>query len=300
MRLFIIDTQVILHQIACILEKRFGKASLTPEQQTTAALYVEYAIAHANNLGWVPYFQQADDECLVVWVDDSKPYWRTTAYPDYKGKRSRKPHYDKIFNLVCYHFNECDVPMSVIRFPTYEADDIAAAIVRLWLESERKWLTQIHLCTVDSDWHGLVVDPAIYWLGTRDFVPRVRTRPEIYNWLMSQWNKQSKRKQRLWALPGYHDFQPDQIWNWKAAAGDRSDNLPEGTPHHMINLMKPPRTNDLTVDTNTRNRIFRAIAIATQPNIQQGEQALQAIHFLGLTTPITTLAFPRQLDTAPV
>ena len=299
MRLFIIDTQVVLHQIASALERRFGVDPLEPERQVTAGLFVQSAISHINNLGWIPYFQQVAHECLVVWVDDSKPYWRASAYPKYKGNRSLKPHYKTLYGLTCYHFNESAAPISVIRFPAYEADDIAAAIVRLWLESSRQMLTQIHLCTVDSDWHGLIADPAIFWLGTRDFVPRVRTRAEVYNWLTSQWNKQSKRKKGLWTLPGYQDFHPDHIWDWKSAVGDKADNLPEGAPRHMIDLMHPPRTNDLAINDSARNKIFKGVSIATQPNIAKSEQALQALHYLGFTAPITTLTFPRQLDTVP-
>ena len=62
MRLFIIDTQVILHQIAYVLERRFGVAPLTPEPQVAAGLFV-------SNQPVTPYQQRLCQLILAAQKD---------------------------------------------------------------------------------------------------------------------------------------------------------------------------------------------------------------------------------------
>lgn len=285
MKLVIVDASVVLYQIAGIIDSRYGEKVT---ESGEAAVYAEAAIQFVNKLGWLPALQ--NQPCKVVWVEDAKPYWRYKLYPQYKSHRKAKP---LGFSVAAQVFKKA--PVARLKFAGYEADDIAAAIVRLWLKSTNQIVNQIFLATVDSDWCGLVLHPEIYWLNTRGFEPRLRSRTQIYNWLCGKWAKQSKKKQAMWQLPSFPGFSCSDIWNWKIATGDAADNLGIDSAPHFINLIRPPRIYDLCDQPNSVSAIHQCINRAEVINKAGVRDAQNAIFALGLTLPIDTLLIPANI-----
>ena len=283
--------------VPCRLDDFLCSPKLGPQDSELVAalnkieIYAELAGMWINQLGWAPALGQAD--CAVVWACDSKPYWRSLIDPEYKAGRSAKT---AKFYAAANGMDRAE-GINRINIPGQEADDIAAGIVRAWIENSTGQFDQLFLATIDSDWHGLVQHPDIFWISLQTFPPRIRDKETIYNWLISKWNQQSKWKQKLWALPNYNDFHPAQIWDWKVATGDSSDNLGEGTAKHMINLMHPPKSFDVLADSGNVNTIYRAINNAKKKDgVTDSTQAikLSMLNF-GAMPPIETLAVPTNL-----
>lgn len=114
-----------------------------------------------------------------------------------------------------------------LRFTGYEADDVAASIVRCnsALPADRQH--NILLVTVDNDWLGLVSD-RVAWFESQSRFPRLRD--DIS--LISYW---SERRE------GYPVTEPRQIWDMKTIYGDKSDALPPGSPLEVIDLLGAPQ-----------------------------------------------------------
>jgi 5'-3' exonuclease len=295
MKLIIIDTSVILHQILNQALTRWTEV-WSPKHE----IYLEESIAYINNLGWLPILER--HQCKTVWVCDSKPYWRSIFEPEYKGNRPAKhPRYQDaldLFDRISLTPPSPESPkLTRLDFDGYEADDIAAAIVRLWTaRNEDKTkppspVTQIFLATVDSDWLGLIANRNVFWCCTMSHSPRLRQKEESFNWLQAQWNKQSKKKQKLWEMPHEFVYRPSDIWQWKLAVGDKSDNLFPGCPSFMIDLFAPHHDFDLTLKAESR---VIAETIAKAPFIDNTHTTahLDAICSLGATPPVDTLYIP--------
>jgi len=251
-----------------------------------------------SNAGWLPALEGHDTK--VVWVHDSpsdangkRTYWRCDYNPDYKGNRtSPKPEgYDVVMQQIRAS------SASSIHIFKQEADDIAAAIVRHWMTNQfTSGIDQIFLATVDSDWHGLIMN-GVYWAGIREYPPRLRGKAEAYNWLYSQWHKQSKKRQRAWALPAYQDFHPTHIWDWKLAVGDRSDNVPAGSPEFMVNLMRPARDHEILGSPNEK-AIHEAINLTPLCDHDLARRHKQGMFQMGVTPPIQNLLLPESVGIA--
>ncbi|MEM9263918.1 MAG: hypothetical protein AAGA46_00160 [Cyanobacteria bacterium P01_F01_bin.13] len=275
-----------------IIGQSIPKTLSTKYQQALDAieLYAHIAADWVNQLGWAPMLQQQD--CAVVWAVDSKPYWRTSIDPNYKGCRNAKiPQYYAAFKGI----GQADGVSAEI--PGQEADDVAAAIVRLWLRESSGQFDQIFLGTIDSDWHGLVQSPNIFWLNLKNYPPRIRSKEIIFNWLCSKHKQQSKRKQNLWPLPDYNSFNPAHIWDWKVAVGDSADNLGEDSARLMIDLLHPPKHFDPLQNPDSINTLYSAINKAkkgTKSSVPATELELAMLE-LGVTAPIDTLAIPANL-----
>jgi hypothetical protein len=340
MKLVVIDTSVILHQIADIIDRRWWAQPinaivhiLTPlviadrclltelkisrkkytfatpptwlffqaintaaaiaemykqevanwDYNTWAAesqVYAQSAITYTNALTWAPSLQSPDTR--VVWAMDSKPYWRSRFQPDYKAGRSAKPScYGDLLKLVA----QADI--STIAFPGYEADDVAAAIVRMWDVSAKQNIKAIYLATVDSDWLALIRH-GVTWVNTAQHTPRVRGKLEAFTWLRSKWNAQPKKWQKVWELPSQLRFRPTDVWEWKLAVGDKSDNIPAGAPRHMVDLMNPPKEYDLTAPAHQRD-ILKAIGGAKSIDVDAGDAARGVMFYFGANLPIDPL-----------
>jgi 5'-3' exonuclease len=280
-KLVILDTSVIIFQLMAKIQQLWGDSF-----PCDAAIYTQNAIKYLNENGWLPGLH--GEECKVIWVEDRKPYWRSQFSGDYKATRSIKP---EVFADIYGVFADSDVAKIAIQ--GYEADDIASAIVRLWMQSDRKNIDQLFLATVDSDWMGLVADQNVFWCGTREYPPRLRQRAEIYAWLRGKWNKQSKKKQKLWALPDELVFRSSDIWRWKIATGDASDNVRADSAEYMIDLLSPPRIYDL-VNTHA-DEIKRAIAGAKLVSRNGWKDAQSVIFALGMLPPVDVLYLPQNL-----
>ncbi len=273
--LIIVDTSVIAFQMSAQIDK----AGLT---ETNAKVYAYMAAEWVNSLGWIPALQSTG-KC--VWAIDSKPYWRNQLFPDYKAGRKPKP---ASFHTAMEGILSSSA--SLIDIKSQEADDVAAAIVRLWLDSSSGLIDQIYLATVDSDWHGLVQNPDIFWLNTRNHPPRVRSREEIFNWLCSKWNQQSKKRQKWWALPSYQSFRCDDVWRWKIAVGDKADNLSDGSAKYLIDLLRPPKQFDILESKESVNTIYRGVNLASKPDLSLAHECKQGMLSLGALPPIEMIS----------
>lgn len=166
-----------------------------------------------------------------VGVMDSKPYWRSVYYPEYKQGRPPKPYTLSVcleYALkVAASFN---IPM--LSYPGFEADDIAATLVKYHRLSKynsdlKSWnaISHIYLNTVDSDWIQLVSD-VVTWVNTGPWEPIIRDTVTSLDWI----------KKRL-KVSLQH---PQDIVPIKCIQGDKSDNLPPGTLPYLIDLANPP------------------------------------------------------------
>jgi hypothetical protein len=161
-----------------------------------------------------------------VWCLDSKPYWRSRFEPEYKGTRGGhkldiQPTLDLLDELGCI----------TIGFPEFEADDIAAALVKIWPSLHH------YLLTTDSDWSGMVGGNVT--MLSPLFEPRVREPVHVWGWLKGKYAKLPKCQQRKWNMPGVVGFDPSMVWQFKSVFGDTSDNLPPGVHPGMIDLFNP-------------------------------------------------------------
>ena len=121
----------------------------------------------------------------------------------------------------------------------YEADDWAAMATRLLRPDEK-----LILATVDSDWLGLC-SANVTWFCMHGYYPRVR---------------QSLADLNLWgAKKGYRALkEPRDLWTLKTETGDKSDNLPPGTPREVIDLLAPPSEFDLALTDPWQVKALRA------------------------------------------
>jgi 5'-3' exonuclease len=182
---------------------------------------------------------------VAVIVDDNsveEPYWRKQLFPDYKGNRSPKP--DQFFSVAqqgLQYATDPQSPFYYIQKAAYEADDFAGAFVKIKrlcqsLLSQNSQDSQdshpphvdliaereIWLYTVDSDWLQLVGN-GVTWFNTGPWEPRVRGYLEAIGW--------AKKRLKV------NIQSPEQIVDTKMVQGDKSDNLPKGSPRYLIDLM---------------------------------------------------------------
>jgi hypothetical protein len=108
----------------------------------------------------------------------------------------------------------------------YEADDWAAT-VRV-LNDRLPEPNNLTLVTVDSDWMGLV-NERTNWFCMKGWVPRSRT------YRSTEFDKWTARRLSCTVK------EPFQIWDVKQRQGDKSDNLPKGSPLEVISLLEPPK-----------------------------------------------------------
>ena len=169
---------------------------------------------------------------VAIIVDDNGgtlPYWRKQIYPAYKGNRSQKPDLVlSVGQLGLQYISQPNSPFHYFSVPGYEADDIAGALVYIKRLNQQLGGNplianrELRLYTVDSDWLQLVGN-GVTWYNSGPWAPRVRGHFEACEWAL-------KRLKVNISHPG-------QIVDTKMIQGDKSDNLPKGTPRHMIDLM---------------------------------------------------------------
>lgn len=197
------------------------------------------------------------DNIQLVYVTDSKPYWRVDylkqpevyegifdrareayklKYP--KGRKQFKPeevHYKAGRAFPKPAFTKTKKQMreiadrngfNMLSVHGYEADDLAAALVMTNRMLPKEQQNNIVLATVDTDWMGLIDDKTT-WFCTFGYAPRVRyTMEHINGWSL----------RRL----GTSLSCPSDIWRVKTQQGDKSDNLPPGSPIETFDLTQPP------------------------------------------------------------
>lgn len=240
---FIIDTNVVIYNILAKVTHSNSSdltgCQLPANTLEAARAYTDLALDWVNELGFIaePFRPRT---AIVVWVTDSKPYWRSGEYPEYKGTRRKTKHdfFWQIHASVVQKFN----PIAV---PHYEADDIAALYRRIW-DKKRidSSLDHLFLCTLDTDWMGLISEHTT-WVDLGGYSPRIRSVVNFHShWLSGKFNKETKKVSAKLDHDKAASF-PSYIWEWKHISGDISDNLPPGSPRHLINLLEPPEQHRL-------------------------------------------------------
>jgi hypothetical protein len=151
-------------------------------------------------------------------------YWRTRECKrlgiDYKaGRKEKSATWNVINERFLSRCNQLGVP--ILSFPLFEADDVASLVVKVATEN----FVGVDLFTVDTDWLGLVSD-SVKWLNMAHWSPRLRNNVES----ISEWSE---------ARLGVKISAPEEIWEVKSIQGDKSDNLPPGTPLGLISLIEP-------------------------------------------------------------
>ena len=274
MKLAIFDTNCLAHK--CV--RSAHSAGLSEEDER---IYYTTVIMWADALGFVPKLRDRDD-VTSCWITDSKPYWRTKYKLDYKGNRKKRTDEVKTsLDIFEQCFELADIPL--LGIPQYEADDIAGAIVKLWEKSQRNF-DELFLVTVDSDWQGLVVDDSVCWLNLLNYAPRARRTPEVYQWLVKDYNKSPKYKKKAWELPSFYDFSSAQIWEWKGVSGDKADNIEAADGHWLTDLFEqPPQWN---LANHSQTQIFKFIATNQRRVKTDWFSAEQSILSLGLSLPV--------------
>lgn len=245
--LVIYDTSVICHRIIDLTTVE-GKIrnQLTNKNRDER---IKAGIMLYSSLFWLESLNAEDVDIIWVGDDKSEKYWRIDAVREwldtleeddsslarwkssragYKGNRFHEP-----YRTWC--MKRMDKFSNCLTIPGYEADDIAAGIVRD-IDGTRPVL----LATIDSDWIQMV-DETVTWVCMHGYAPQVRDIRGGKIWLANKLRKESGKAQ--WALSeaGISLLDPDlrDIVKWKSIMGDKSDNLPPGTPSTFIDLFNP-------------------------------------------------------------
>ncbi|MEM8610380.1 MAG: hypothetical protein AAGF93_00065 [Cyanobacteria bacterium P01_H01_bin.105] len=275
--LVIIDTSCILHQISHLLAT-FG------DNHESTYEYSYLALQWVDSLAFCPQWSADRENFRVLWACDRKPYWREDFEPEYKGHRGAPPPSLKFVKEAFFKLH-CEGKLIGLSLANQEADDIAAAIVR---QRNQLPFKRYYLFTTDSDWQGMVADSRVTWCDSVGYEPRVRSREEIHNWISSKHRNQSVRDQLLWPLPDRDEFVPEDVWSWKSAVGDPSDNLPPGTPAYLINLFQPPAEYDPVI---RHPESIQATVTRTLKHSLPAHSGLEkTLHYYGVGLPLPVLS----------
>ena len=273
-RLFLIDAYVLFYRINHILKE---VPNLTDREKS------DYCVASFNwiqQVGFLPF--RGAKNSLVVWLLDSKPYWRTWYCPEYKEGRPPKP---PLFNSIRDLFFRGGYPS--LALPSYEADDLAALYVAIWGGSRNGNLGQVYLCTIDSDWQGLLGAKGLFWFDIYGYQPRLRTEDELYSWMAGKINRSSAAQRSAWKLPPRGQFRASDIWKWKSAGGDKADNLGPGSHLGLIDLVNPVegyRLADSPQAVDRAKEVLKGVGLF-EPALDL-EECEKVFRFMGVQVPI--------------
>jgi 5'-3' exonuclease len=276
MILQVIDYSVLIYNITANLEnlnlperypflksafpQYFAKKSLT--EVTQEYIKSQWILAFYRGPEYTPLTR-----FIPVLVKDSKPYWRSLYYPEYKG--NRPPKTDTFYSIKATGerlAQKLNIP--ILSEYGYEADDLAAAIVKnqLFCQSlecqtpEEKAFAdlEIRLWTVDSDWHQLV-SKSVTWYNTGPWEPLIRGPREAKAW--------AKKRLKV-------DLEhPQDIVPIKCIKGDKSDNLPPGTKPFFIDLFNPHQSHRLLAKEQFVDQLFSLLeAPLNNPEMLLGAQ----------------------------
>jgi DNA polymerase-1 len=141
-------------------------------------------------------------EYLIVVFDTKEPTFRHKIYDDYKATREKMPD-DMVSTIPRMRQALISLNLCILEKPGYEADDIIATIARQYASEDLK----VYIISGDKDLAQLVSDNiSIYAMGKG-----ANQDPEIFD--------RSKVKEKYGVFP-------EQITDWLAMMGDKSDNIP--------------------------------------------------------------------------
>lgn len=179
----------------------------------------------------------------VVAVSDKKPYWRTEVCEQlelapYKGNRGGEVDYllELIDMLGQEELQEAGV--SYFKLQGFEADDWAGAAYRIKVHDSIMPDRVMFIRTIDGDWQQLVRDDhEILWANTgpASWGPRLRGELEV------RAHCQKKLGQSL--------DHPQQMAAAKARVGDAGDNLFQGSPVELYDLVHRQQNDRYALET---------------------------------------------------
>lgn len=265
---WVIDLRTLAHPIAQGLEKMgdsVGPEPLSLVKQVWGDKLTRIPEEVQLELGF-----SRETRIQVVLAEDSpqplgngkQGYWRHLEFPEYKAGRKEKPRTWGTVTTAAYQAaQELGVP--VLQVPYFEADDIIASLVSKRPSS----LGSLGIHTVDTDLLQLVEDkaPQVYWYNVQNYH---RFRDEQRT--LSYWERRHK----------VTITSPRDIVTQKMVKGDKSDNLPPGSPQGLIDLLYPTQTleTDLSwvyglpgvplADLETKNNSYVAPLLIAGWNLQ--------------------------------
>lgn len=304
----IIDFSVVAHELHHILLQS------SPEADHYQG-FVKAQMVHMMSTSWLGDLRGSEDPQVIL-VTDSKPYWRSeyllrsevvsnvTWKPKPKAKKAERLrellalpsrvaeeqaeadsltddlaiHYKAGRKFPEYSFRKLRETMmkiaiaqkwQILRLPGYEADDLAASVVAINNSLPTSKQHRITLVTVDADWMGLV-SPNVTWFCMKGYFPRVRAygTPEFSEW----------SKRRL----GISVTEPREIWDVKVLKGDKSDNLPIGSPIEVIDLLQPPLEHQIWTVQPIKGLVGSLLANPKLPTLPDPLKAKEYLRMLGI------------------
>lgn len=252
--LHIMDTSVIQYNTLHALESLAPNGMIHDQHLETYEEAVELCLKSLEAL--------TAEEDSMIWVGDSKPYFRKEIVPEYKAGRTPKPD--------CYHniASVVDRVHDVWRIRTMEADDLVALV-------SSKAQHDCLIWTIDGDLMQLI-SPKTTWFSCAQWEPRLR---EWGNW--QEWFIKRRIGKKYWQkASGPHQA----VCSWKYALGDGSDNYGRHQPAIVYDLLQSP-VFDLVSDDELQYRLETAY----KPNPRQGDAAYQQLIDLGFKPPVLKL-----------
>ena len=152
----------------------------------------------------------------VVLLVDSKPYWRTKVYPEYKGNRVSPPLEKELID------SGTSLGLPTLIKEGLEADDWAGLMAHY--KRIKGIPGTLRFLTVDTDWMQLIDDEhGIEWENLGKHTPCLRRHQEAVTWAYT--------RHKIW-IP-----HPRYIGNMKRILGDSCDNVPPRHPEPLTELM---------------------------------------------------------------
>lgn len=223
------------------------------------------------------YLPKSMTDCYVVTVTDSKPYWRSLYFPEYKAGRTPKTDlHNEVVKLGIKYHEDRGIPL--LSLPTYEADDLVGTIVKLRIRDQRnKGIlkdTDLHLFTVDSDWLQLVDDSlGIIWVNSAHWEPRIRDEKRFLEWFEKRFGKDAKKK-------NIGVSKPQDLVVYKVVTGDSSDGLPPGISPYFIDLINTHYKHDSLYNSNFVNECYNSFSAYLQDR-KRASNASKILKLLG-------------------
>jgi len=150
-------------------------------------------------------FKLIEDEkpdYLIVVFDTKEPTFRHEIYDEYKATREKMPE-DMASTIPRMRQALNSLNLCILEKPGYEADDIIATIARQYASND----LDVFIISGDKDLAQLVSDHISIYVMAKG----ANQEPEIFD--------RSKIKEKYGVFP-------DQITDWLAMMGDKSDNVP--------------------------------------------------------------------------
>jgi 5'-3' exonuclease, N-terminal resolvase-like domain len=248
----IIDFSVLAHNLYANLKGCGVLIGGIREEPYTSILKAQ--LLQTMSLDWMGTLKPSEAQIVLVCDRKSKTYATLDGYPGYwrtqylqrpevvadiprkrkadQGKpisyKGGRKYPEPGFTKLKEHLLKLCVQQkfSIVSVDGFEADDIAAAYCVLNARLPEDLQHDITLVTVDSDWVGLV-SPKVRWFCMSGYFPRLRDDLVTINYWANK---------RL----GVSVSNPSDIWDIKVNQGDKSDNLPPGSPIEVISLFQPP------------------------------------------------------------